>query len=79
MKTLPITPLRRRIFIALLAAIAMMLMLCFGISVIPGASYLKYEPSGGIILLCGFLLGPAGALECALVKCVLYMLVHGGS
>ena len=41
MKTLPITPLRRRIFIALLAAIAMMLMLCFGISVIPGASYLK--------------------------------------
>ena len=79
MKTLPITPLRRRIFIALLAAIAMMLMLSFGISVIPGARYLKYEPSGGIILLCGFLLGPAGALECALVKCVLYILVHGGS
>lgn len=79
MKKLPITPLRRRIFVALLAAIAMLFMLCFGIAVIPGATYLKYEPSGGVILLCGFLLGPAGALECALVKCVLYMLVHGGS
>lgn len=79
MKKLPTTPLKRMVFIALLSAIAMMLMLCFGIAVIPGASYLKYEPSGGVILLCGFLLGPAGALECALVKCILYFLVHGGS
>ena len=79
MKKLPITPLKKMIFIALLAAIAMMFMLCFGVAVIPGATYLKYEPSGGVILLCGFLLGPAGALQCALVKCILYMLVHGGS
>lgn len=79
MKKLPITPLKRMVFIALMSSIAMMFMLCFGISVIPGATYLKYEPSGGVILLCGLLLGPAGAIECALVKCVLYMLVHGGS
>ncbi|SFP49042.1 Riboflavin transporter FmnP [Oscillibacter sp. PC13] len=79
MKKLPITPLKRRVFIALLASIAMLCMLCFGISVIPGATYLKYEPSGGVILLCGLLLGPAGALECAIVKCILYFLVHGGS
>lgn len=79
MKKLPTTPLQRLIFIALLSAIAMMFMLCFGIAVIPGATYLKYEPSGGVILLCGLLLGPAGALECALVKCILYFLIHGGS
>lgn len=79
MKKLPTTPLKRMVFIALLASIAMLCMLCFGISVIPGATYLKYEPSGGVILLCGLLLGPAGALECALVKCILYFLVHGGS
>ena len=79
MKKLPTTPLQRLIFIALLAAIAMMFMLLFGIAVIPGATYLKYEPSGGVILLCGLLLGPAGALECALVKCFLYFLIHGGS
>lgn len=79
MKKLPTTPLQRLVFIALLSAIAMMCMLCFGVSVIPGATYLKYEPSGGVILLCGLLLGPAGALECAFVKCILYILVHGGS
>ena len=61
MKKLPTTPLKRMVFIALLASIAMLCMLCFGISVIPGATYLKYEPSGGVILLCGLLLGPAGA------------------
>lgn len=79
MKKLPITPLKRMVFIALLASIAMLCMLCFGISFLPGATYLKYEPSGGVILLCGLLLGPAGALECALVKCILYFLVHGGN
>lgn len=79
MKKLPTTPLQRLVFIALLAAIAMMVMLCFGVAVIPGATYLKYEPSGGIILLCGLLLGPAGALECAFVKCILYFLIHGGN
>lgn len=79
MKKLPTTPLQRLIFIALLAAIAMVCMLCFGVSLFPGATYLKYEPSGGVILLCGLLLGPAGALECAFVKFILYILVHGGS
>ena len=79
MRKLPLPPLRRMVFTAMLAAIAMLIMLCFGVSVIPGAAYLKYEPSGAVILLCGLLLGPASALECAVVKCVLYFLVHGGS
>ncbi len=79
MKKLPTTPLQRLIFIALLASMAMVVMLCFGISLIPGATYLKYEPSGGVILLCGLLLGPAGALECAIVKNILYFLIHGGN
>ena len=79
MRKLPLPPLQRMVFTAMLAAIAMLIMLFFGVSVIPGATYLKYEPSGAVILLCGLLLGPASALECAVVKCVLYFLVHGGS
>ncbi len=77
-KKLEVAPLKQLVFTALLAAMAMMLM-HFGISFFPGARYLKYEPSGVIILLCGLLLGPAAALECAIVKCVLYFLSHGGS
>lgn len=75
---LKITKLKRLIFIALLAAMAMVLMHT-GTSLIPAARYLKYEPSGAIIVLCGMLLGPAAAAECALVKCVLYFISHGGS
>ena len=76
---LKMRPLHRMTYIALLAALAMMCMLLFGIKLIPGASYLKYDPSGGVILLCGLLLGPAAGLECTLVKNILYFLVHGGS
>ena len=72
-------PLHRRIFIALLAAIAMLVMLVFGIPLIPAAAYLKYEPSGAVVLLCGLLLGPSSALQCALLKSALYFIIHGGS
>lgn len=79
MRKLQLPPLQRMVFTAMLASIAMLIMLSFGVSVIPGATYLKYEPSGAVILLCGLLLGPASALKCALVKCLLYFLIHGGS
>lgn len=72
-------PLHRRVFIALLAAIAMLVMLAFGVPLIPAASYLKYEPSGAVILLCGLLSGPTAALQCALLKSFLYFIIHGGS
>lgn len=72
-------PLHRTVYIALLAALAMMCMLLFGVKLIPGAPYLKYDPSGGVLLLCGLLLGPAAGMECTVVKNVLYFLVHGGS
>ena len=75
---LKISRLRRTVFIALLAAIAMLLMHT-GTALIPAARYLKFEPSGSIILICGLLLGPAAAAECAVVKCILYFISHGGS
>lgn len=75
---LKISELKRLIFVALLAAMATVLM-HMGMSLIPAARYLKYEPSGAIILLCGMLLGPAAAAECALVKCILYFISHGGN
>lgn len=75
---LKISKLKQLIFVALLAAMAMVLMHT-GTSLIPAARYLKYEPSGAVILLCGMLLGPAAAAECALVKCILYFISHGGN
>lgn len=75
---LKISKLKQLIFVALLAAMAMVLMHT-GTSLIPAARYLKYEPSGAIILLCGMLLGPAAAAECAFVKCILYFISHGGN
>lgn len=75
---LKISNLKRLVFIALLAAMAMVLMHT-GTSLIPAARYLKYEPSGAIILMCGLLLGPGAAAECAAVKFVLYFITHGGS
>lgn len=75
---LKMTKLKRMVFVALLAAMAVVLMY-FGVALIPAAHYLKYEPSGAIILICGLLLGPGAAAQCAFVKCVLYFIVHGGS
>lgn len=75
---LKISKLKQLIFVALLAAMAMVLMHA-GTSLIPAARYLKYEPSGAVILLCGMLLGPAAAAECAFVKCILYFISHGGN
>lgn len=76
---LDMRPLHRLVYIALLAALAMMCMLLFGLKLIPAASYLKYDPNGAVILLCALLLGPAAGVECAVVKGILYFLVHGGS
>lgn len=74
-----VSPLKRQVFTALLAAIAVVIMQMLGFPLIAAARFLKYEPSGTVILLCGILMGPAAAAECAVVKCILYFLVHGGS
>ena len=76
---LQIRPLHRLVFTALLAAMATLLMVTINVPIIPAAAYLKADPSGAVILLGGLLLGPMGALECALLKSLLYFLVHGGS
>lgn len=71
--------LRCRVFIALMAAISMLVMLTFGVPLIPAAPYLKYEPSGAVILICGLLFGKYAALQCACLKSVLYFFIHGGN
>lgn len=69
--------LRKLILVALLAATAFITMTIFNVPLIPAASYLKYEPSGALILLCGFLLGPVAALQTAFIKSVLYLMLTG--
>lgn len=69
--------LRRMIMISIFAALSFILMMIFNIPIIPAAPYLKYEPSGGIVLICGLLFGPIAALECAGIKSVLYLLMTG--
>lgn len=73
------TPLRRNIFAALLGAIAFIVMLLVGIPILPSASFLKYEPSGMIILLATVLLGPVGGVTASFMKDFLFLLVGAGN
>ncbi|KFI46692.1 Riboflavin transporter FmnP [Bifidobacterium bohemicum] len=46
-----------------------------GISIIPGVSYLKYDPSGIVCLIAGFAFGPAAALIVSVLGFVPHLFV----
>lgn len=59
------TNLRRNIYAALLGALALAVMMIPGFALIPTAGFLKYEPSGVIILMAAAMIGlPGCALAC---------------
>lgn len=73
------TQLKRNILAALLGAIAFVVMLLIGVPILPSASFLKYEPSGMIILTATVLLGPAGGVLACLMKDLIFLLVGAGN
>lgn len=71
--------LKKDILATLLGTLAFLIMLLVSIPVIPTASFLKYDPSGFLLLLSGALLGPAcGVLSC-FIKGFLYFITGAGN
>ncbi|MGI6402802.1 MAG: ECF transporter S component [Oscillospiraceae bacterium] len=73
------TTLRRNTTAALFGATAFVVMFMFGIPLLPSAAFLKYEPSGMIILTSTVLLGPVGGVFACFLKDAVFMLVGGGN
>ena len=70
---------KRSVLTALLGSLSLVIMLAVGIPILPSASFLKYEPSGVIILIAAVLLGPLGGIAACLVKDFLFLLVGAGN
>ena len=71
--------LKKDILATLLGTLAFLIMLLVSIPVIPTATFLKYDPSGFLLLLSGALLGPAcGVLSC-FIKGFLYFITGAGN
>jgi len=73
------TNLRRNTTAALFGAIAFVVMFVCGIPLLPNAPFLKYEPSGMMILTATVLLGPAGGVLACFLKDVMCMLIAGSN
>lgn len=64
------------VVLGMLAAIAFLLMATISLPIIPGAPYLRYDPSDAAALLAGVLYGPVAGVAVVLVKDVLYFLLR---
>lgn len=71
--------LRVDICAALFGTIAFLIMAAISIPIIPSASYLKYEPSGAILLMAAVLLNPIAGLAACFIKDVLYFFIMGAN
>ncbi len=68
---------RRMASLAMLSALAALFMRFVQLPIMPGAPYLKFDPSEIPTLLAGVLYGPGSAVLVALFKNVVYVLLFG--
>ncbi len=73
------TSLRRNTTAALFGATAFVVMMMFGVPLLPSVPFLKYEPSGMIILTATVLLGPVGGIFACFLKDAVFLLVGAGN
>src|SRR2546428_7503550 len=59
--------------VSMLAAIAYLLMLAVKFPIIPGAQFLKYDPSDAAGLVAGILYGPAAGVAVVAIKDILFL------
>ncbi|MDR5682406.1 MAG: ECF transporter S component [Armatimonadota bacterium] len=71
--------LRELTTLAMLTAIAALLMQFVQFPIIPGAPYLRFDPSEVPTLLAGVMFGPLAAVAVALLKNVVRMLLFGSA
>lgn len=68
---------RRLASVGMLSAVAALLMRFVQFPILPGAPYLKFDPSEVPTLLAGLLHGPAAAVAVAFLKNLLYVALFG--
>ena len=71
--------LRRNISAAMFGTVAFIVMLAVGVQILPAAPFLRYEPSGVMILAATVLLGPVGGLFASLVNNMLFLMTGAGN
>lgn len=71
--------LKRRVAASLLGTVSFLVMVLVSIPIIPSAAYLKYEPSGAVLLLTAALIHPAAGLLACFVKDLLYFFATGAN
>ncbi len=67
---------RQLVAVGMLAAVAYLLMVTVQFSVLPQASFLKYDPSDAAALLGGVMYGPGAGVSVVLVKDILFALTR---
>ena len=70
---------RRITSVAVLVAAATVVMMFVKFPIVPGAPFLKYDPSDAITLLAGFWLGPGTGLLTVALKDLLLWLIRDGN
>ncbi len=70
--------LKKNVLAALFGAIAFLVMF-LGFPILPGAAFLKYEPSGMVILAATVLLGPSAGVLACLVKDAAFLITGMGN
>ncbi|MEW6049158.1 MAG: ECF transporter S component, partial [Bacillota bacterium] len=65
--------------VAVLAAGSTVAMMTIHFPIVPGAPFLKYDPSDAVGLLAGFLLGPGPGVLTVLLKDALFWLIRDGN
>ena len=68
---------RRITTVAVMAAASVVAMMTIQFPVLPGAPYLKYDPSDVVALVVGFSMGPGAGVLTVLLKDVLFWLIRG--
>lgn len=70
---------RRVTEVAVMAAASVVAMMTIHFPIVPGAPFLKYDPSDAVGLLAGFSMGPGPGVLTVFLKDVLFWLIRGGN
>ena len=73
------TGARRLTQIGVMAAASLVAMLFVRFPIVPGATFLKYDPSDAVGLLAGFTMGPGAGVLTVFVKDALFWLIRGSA
>lgn len=71
--------LSNNLITSIIGALAFIIMRIITVPLIPSAPYLKYEPSGAVLLLAATIIGPVSGIIACLIKDLLYFVMTGAN